>query len=308
MDDIKDIEDLLPPKPMPPKAADCCGTGCYPCVHDIYEQDINNWKKQCDLTRSWNKSDDDDHSNVALSVTQFIEFKITNINKVSPNSFIYTFHIPENKCLGLKVGQHAVVKQHLNGKVITRQYTPISDIRERGFFDVLVKIYSVGRMTSVIKEWKEGDLIPWRGPFGRFEYKVGMHQKLLLLAAGTGIAPMYQIIKAVVENADDETIIYLVYASKSFEDILLRDELLKLTDFWNFTMCHFLSQENAKTGKRYREEVEFRKITKDDILKEISKVSHEKTHVLICGTKSFEKDMINYLKDEEFPDANVFRF
>lgn len=36
-----------------------------------------------------------------------------------------------------------------------------------------------------------------------------------MIAGGTGIAPMYQIIQAIAENKEDETKVNLLYANKT---------------------------------------------------------------------------------------------
>lgn len=46
-----------------------------------------------------------------------------------------------------------------------------------------------------------------------------------MLAGGTGITPMYQLIRAICEGPRDTTEVSLVYANRSEGDILLRKEL-----------------------------------------------------------------------------------
>ena len=47
------VEDPLkfPPKPEEPLQSDCCGTGCTPCVFDIYDQELRLWEKECKKIR-----------------------------------------------------------------------------------------------------------------------------------------------------------------------------------------------------------------------------------------------------------------
>ena len=35
----------LPPRPEPPDPADCCGSGCVRCIHDIYEEALAHWER-----------------------------------------------------------------------------------------------------------------------------------------------------------------------------------------------------------------------------------------------------------------------
>ena len=49
-----------------------------------------------------------------------------------------------------------------------------------------------------------------------------------MIAGGTGITPMYQVIKAVLKQADDDTQLSLLYANQSPDDILLFEELQEM--------------------------------------------------------------------------------
>ncbi len=49
-----------------------------------------------------------------------------------------------------------------------------------------------------------------------------------LVAGGTGITPMYQLIRAIFNNPDDKTKVTLVFGNLTEEDILLKKELADL--------------------------------------------------------------------------------
>jgi len=54
-------------------------------------------------------------------------------------------------------------------------------------------------MTRHLDGLKVGDTIDVRGPKGNYTYVAGHHSALLMLAGGTGITPMFQIIKAIAK-------------------------------------------------------------------------------------------------------------
>lgn len=302
-----DIEDLLPPKPRPPHPSDCCGTGCCPCVHDIYEQDMKSWKRKCEQIRNGCRESSEESSSAVVPY-EWQEFEIVKIEELNASAYCYTFKIKDSQVLGIKIGQHIIVKQTVNGRVVTRQYTPVSEVSKRGSFEFVIKIYPNGKLTSLIKDWKVGDWIPCRGPFGEFSYQANSYKHILMLAAGTGIAPMFQIIREIIENEDDMTFIKLFYASKSISDILFREELVNFYQYWNFTACHYLSKEVDLTKKRHCEEMVGSRMSKENVLNELRKGPINSTLVLICGTKSFNKDMVNSAKDADIPDRNIFMF
>lgn len=68
------------------------------------------------------------------------------------------------------------------------------------------------------------------------------YRKLILLAAGTGIAPMSQIIQGILGNEEDDTMIQMFYACKSYNQILVKTELNDWSSFWNFSVTYVLSQ------------------------------------------------------------------
>ena len=56
-----------------------------------------------------------------------------------------------------------------------------------------------------------------------------MYQTLGMVAGGTSIAPMLQVIDEVLNNPHDTTKIHLVYGNVSDQDIILKDRVDALT-------------------------------------------------------------------------------
>ena len=63
-----------------------------------------------------------------------------------------------------------------------------------------------------------------------------------MLAAGTGIAPMAQLIQAILSNENEEGRIRLLYACRTYDDILMKGEIREWKQFWNFSAVFVLSQ------------------------------------------------------------------
>lgn len=68
------------------------------------------------------------------------------------------------------------------------------------------------------------------------------YRQVVILAAGTGIAPMTQVCNTVLDNAADETRLLLMYCCHTYDDILCKEELNDWKDYWNFKAIYFLSQ------------------------------------------------------------------
>ena len=90
---------------------------------------------------------------------------------------------------------------------------------------------------------KAGDSIELKGPFQKFAYEANQWKSVGLIAGGTGITPMYQLILEMLANPRDRTEIRLVYGCRTEEDIILRDELDALAAVYpNFKVLYTLSK------------------------------------------------------------------
>lgn len=85
-------------------------------------------------------------------------------------------------------------------------------------------------MTNHVHSLKVGDALGIKGPIPKFPYKANEFEEIGMIAGGSGITPMWQIIQQVAKDKTDKTKVTLIYSNKSEKDILLRekfDELAK---------------------------------------------------------------------------------
>ncbi|KAJ9211910.1 hypothetical protein DTO166G4_6438 [Paecilomyces variotii] len=168
-----------------------------------------------------------------LTPNEFQEFPLKEKTLVSHNVAIYRFALPRpTDILGLPIGQHISLAATIAGnpKEVVRSYTPISSDNEAGYFDLLVKEYPQGNISRYLANMKIGDKMKVRGPKGAMVYTPNMCRHIGMIAGGTGITPMLQVIKAIIRNrprngGNDTTQVDLIFANVNPEDILLKDEL-----------------------------------------------------------------------------------
>lgn len=171
--------------------------------------------------------------------------------EISHDTRRFRFGLPSSEhILGLPTGQHIYLSCTINDKFVSRSYTPVSSDNDKGFMDLVVKVYfsnvnpkfpNGGLMTQHLESLKIGECINVRGPNGhliynglgkfsiRSTYKAPYETKVFknvgMIAGGTGITPMMQIIREVFRVDNDQTNIWLLYANQTESDILLRNEL-----------------------------------------------------------------------------------
>uniref|UniRef100_A0A8C5R6F7 Cytochrome b5 reductase like n=2 Tax=Leptobrachium leishanense TaxID=445787 RepID=A0A8C5R6F7_9ANUR len=297
-------------KPVEPCAAQCCGSGCSPCVFDIYQADLERWEKAREagdtslLTRQIAEAGDS-----LLSSETFTFFQLLLVEQETDDANRYRFKLPSGRSLGLLLGQHIVLRGIVNGLDIQRAYTPISRVDTKGYFDVLIKIYEQGLMSQHIVDWKEGDWIEWRGPFGGFSYKPNQYGELLMLCSGTGIAPILPILGYVTDREEDETFITLVVCCQTIGKIYTRSFLQEQARFWNVRIFYAFSQERSLESlpMSYRENTKIGRI--DAVfLARVLETCRREAHVLVCGSVKFSEDMVEMLKELGQKDSSVFIF
>ena len=149
------------------------------------------------------------------------------------NPVSYRFNLPKpTDILGLPIGQHMSVAATIEGqpKEIVRSYTPISSDENPGYFDLLIKSYPTGNISRHMASLKIGQPLKVKGPKGAMVYTPGLVRHFGMIAGGTGITPMLQIIRAIIRGRPrlggrDTTKVDLIFANVNKEDILLKEDL-----------------------------------------------------------------------------------
>lgn len=163
---------------------------------------------------------------LALHPREYRKFVLARKDKLSPNVYRFIFALPDpSDILGLPIGQHIAIRAGINGQAITRSYTPTSNDSDRGRLELVVKVYPNGLLTNYLAALNPGDQVEFRGPKGAMRYHKGLCRHIGMIAGGTGITPMYQLIRAICEDETDNTTVSLLYANQTVDDILLREEL-----------------------------------------------------------------------------------
>ncbi|KAJ4262944.1 hypothetical protein NW762_006557 [Fusarium torreyae] len=162
-----------------------------------------------------------------LDSTAYHPLPLTEKELIAPNVYRLVFSLPTpTTILGLPTGQHLAIKAEIDGKSVNRSYTPISNNHDLGKLELVIKCYPDGQLTGkYLANLELGDEVQFRGPKGAMRYQRGLCKRIGMLAGGTGITPMFQIIRAICEDDRDLTEVNLIYANRSEQDILLREQL-----------------------------------------------------------------------------------
>uniref|UniRef100_P36859 Nitrate reductase [NADH] n=1 Tax=Petunia hybrida TaxID=4102 RepID=NIA_PETHY len=236
---------------------------------------------------------------VALIPREKIPCKLVDKKSISHDVRKFRFALPsEDQVLGLPVGKHIFLCAIIDDKLCMRAYTPTSTVDEVGYFELVVKIYfkgivpkfpNGGQMSQYLDSLPLGAFVDVKGPLGHIEYqgrgnflvhgKRKFAKKLAMLAGGTGITPVYQVMQAILKDPEDETEMHVVYANRTEDDILLKDEL----DSWAVKLPErvkvwYVVQDSIKEGWKYSTGF----IT-EAVLREHIPLPSQTTLALACG-------------------------
>ncbi|RLN71448.1 hypothetical protein BBJ28_00014989 [Nothophytophthora sp. Chile5] len=184
---------------------------------------------------------------VALSPKEFRSFTVTSVEDVTHDTKRVTFALPSPEHeMGITTASCLLARAKVDGKAVVRPYTPTNVNEEKGFLQLVVKGYPQGKLSKHIVELKEGDSLDMKGPFVKIPYVANEYKHIGMIAGGSGITPMLQLIKTICRNAEDRTQITLLYCSVSEEDIILREEVEAMTYLYpQVNVIHVLSNPSA---------------------------------------------------------------
>lgn len=224
----------------------------------------------------------------ALNPNEFRPFKLIKKEKVTPNTTLFRFELPDNQVSGLYTASCLVTKALLKEKpeddkpkAIIRPYTPISTPSTKGHLDLIVKIYPTGKMGPHMDSLKIGDTLEMKGPIPKYPYEPNIKKHIGMVAGGTGIAPMLQVIDAVLSNPEDKTQVSLVYANVSEGDIILKGKIdaLAAAHPQQFKV-HYMVDKPNWGGIMWKGGVGY---VSKDVLKQHMPAPSKDNVVMVCG-------------------------
>lgn len=232
----------------------------------------------------------------ALDPKQFVPYPLKEVHDINHNTKRFTFELPLiDRPLGLPVASCIItrIKKPSGDGYIIRPYTPTSTNEDIGEFDLVVKHYPGGPMSEHIFGMKKGDMLEVKGPIVKLKYEPNKYEKIGMVAGGTGLTPMLQVIQEIMSNPDDKTKVSFIFANREERDILLKDELDKLAKAnpdrlkIHYTLDH--PSKNWKGEKGY--------LTKEMIQKYLPS-KDERAIILVCGPSQ----MLEHVSGNKTPD------
>jgi len=162
----------------------------------------------------------------------FYPLKVKEIRRETPECVSIAFEINDSQKaeFNYKQGQYLTFKKTINGQEVRRSYSLCSSPHADNELRVAVKQVEGGRFSNYANsELREGDTLDSMKPMGNFftELSPSNSKSYIMLAAGSGITPIFGIIKSILA-VEPSSRIQLFFGNKSDQDVIFKAELDQL--------------------------------------------------------------------------------
>ena len=198
---------------------------------------------------------------------------------------IKSFFLRLTETFNYAAGQHVDVRLTApSGYTAKRSYsiaTAPSDSKE---IELAIELLADGEVSSFFHNVAQvGDTIELRGPLGgHFLWPGPSNKPVLLVGAGSGVVPLMAMIR--YRNASGEPVpVALLLASRTWGDVLFRDELLELEmSLPDFTLAFALTREPATRSTDFSRRIDARMVA--DVA---ARLPVFPGCALVCGSNAF---------------------
>jgi ferredoxin-NADP reductase len=201
---------------------------------------------------------------------------------------------------GHRAGQHVDIRLTAeDGYQAERSYS-IASAPENGRVELVVERLDDGEVSPYLTdELRDGDGLELRGPIGGwFAWDTEEGGPLLLVAGGSGIAPLMAIIRH-RQAAGSDTPVRLLYSSRSYVEIIFRQELETLADDKRLEVIHTLTRSRPEGWQGYDRRID------EKMLREVAYPPEEHPLAFVCGPTPLVETVATALVDLGHDPARV---
>ena len=250
--------------------------------------------------------------------------KVKAVNEETADAVSVSFEVPEDlkEQFQYTQGQYLTLVFSINGKEERRAYSMCSAPTESEL-TVTVKRVDKGVVSNHIHDQvKPGDEVQVMVPEGRFFTPLDAAQRKVyyLIGAGSGVTPLYSILKSVLE-LEPKSKVHLLYGNRNEDSIIFKSGLEALESRYagQLTVDHILSRPATEKAKGLRGflgkknatwsgmtgRIDGKVLTK--FLEEKYPAGNQEAEYFICGPGEMIKVAEAWLKDKGIDSKHIHR-
>jgi ring-1,2-phenylacetyl-CoA epoxidase subunit PaaE len=181
--------------------------------------------------------------------TQFHSLKVSNLQRETEGCVSVAFEVPTTLqgAFSYASGQYLTLKTIIDGEELRRSYSLCSAPHENQW-RVAIKEIPNGKFSSFAnQELQVGDTLEVMAPMGNFKFEPNANSQrhYVLFAAGSGVTPVFSILKTILLEEPLSTVT-LFYGNKGLAEVIFREELEAIKNRFldRLNLVHVFSREN----------------------------------------------------------------
>jgi ferredoxin-NADP reductase len=218
---------------------------------------------------------------------------VISVKKETPDTV--TIRCTVDKPFSFKPGQFMMLTLSPRGTPVKRAYS-IASAPTREYIEFCVKEQPNGFVSTYLQTIPQGTSFDMEGPYGHFTFTEGESDWIVLIGAGSGIAPL----RSILQYCSDKMLpvrVDLFFSNKTENDIIYREELMEWAKKENNRLFLTLTRSGEDwLGMKGR-------FTQQDISTHITDV--HKPFYYLCGPRSFVHAMEQALEGLRVPKERV---
>lgn len=215
-----------------------------------------------------------------------------------------------------KAGQFLTfIFDNLGTKEVRRSYSLSSTYGIDDLLEVTVKQQPNGAASTFLATQVEvGDELLALEPAGQFVLPPkDKSSHYIMLAAGSGIAPVFSLVKSILRDGDEGHIL-LLYANRDEDHIIFREEIMDWQRQYpkRLRCLHMLSNKKGNIDLTENGKLNtniwpgrLSNIFLEDYLNANWRYSAAQTEIFLCGPRGFMLKAVNTLRFMEFPEDQI---
>lgn len=234
--------------------------------------------------------------------------KLLERKQLAGDVYLFRFSYPENEGWDYKAGQYMIMHiPQAEGMPARRLYSIASPPSQKSSLDFIIQILPNGVAGPHLMSLEMGTEVTMQGPAGLFTFK-DSPADVVMLATGTGIAPMYSMILDQLQVQKNPNNIHVFFGLKTCADLYLFDEFKNLSEQYSnlhFNLC--LSREDQCNMKLPETDMHY--VT-------VGRVTHgvetlwtqgplDNADYYVCGSKEVVESLREYLAEKGIAKEDV---
>ncbi len=227
---------------------------------------------------------------------------VESIEDMTPTIKKLRLRFKEGEEMNFKPGQYVQLKAPIyegNDEEVYRAYSIASPPAHKNYIDLIIG-YEGGICTTYVHKFlEEGDTVEINGPYGDFYYRDDHDNDMVMVAVGTGMAPIFSILHHLKDNNINRRARFY-FGARTPEDLFLLDEMKEFEEtLYDFEFIPTLSRaldEHNWTGERGRVNVALDKHIK----------SPEDKEAYLCGSPGMIDTVVELLREKGIVEEFIY--